>query len=92
VEQSASARAIAAVVVAIEEGDLWTYGEVARAAGCGGPRYVGTVLSLYGDDLPWHRVVRADGRIPEHLMPEQAARLSNEGHEVRNGKVRLRST
>ena len=86
------ARAIASVVAAIPEGDLWTYGEVARVAGCGGPRSVGTVLSQYGDDLPWHRVVRADGRIPEHLAAEQAARLRSEGHEVRSGKVRLRST
>ena len=86
------ARAIAGVVAEIPEGDLWTYGEVARVAGCGGPRYVGTVLSLYGDDLPWHRVVRADGWIPEHLAAVQAARLRSEGHEVRSGKVRLRST
>jgi O6-methylguanine-DNA--protein-cysteine methyltransferase len=92
VEQSAAAQAIASVVAAIAEGDLWTYGEVARVAGCGGPRYVGTVLSIYGDELPWHRVVRANGQLPEHLAAEQERRLRREGHEVNNGRVRLRSS
>ena len=42
--------------------------------------------------LPWHRVLRSDGRIafpPEHAnFAEQQQRLRAEGVLVRNGRVR----
>lgn len=45
---------------AVPEGYVRTYGDVSPGA----PRFAGTVL--HGDhdpDLPWHRIVRADGSL-----------------------------
>lgn len=89
-----SAKAILAVIRRIPAGEVRGYGEVARAAGFPrGARLVARVLSENGDpDLPWHRVLRSDGRI---AMPpesdghaEQSARLRAEGVIVENGRVR----
>jgi alkylated DNA nucleotide flippase Atl1 len=49
---------------------------------------VGRLLSEDGQDLPWHRVLRADGSPAPHLAAEQLARLRAEGVTVVNGKVR----
>lgn len=50
---------------------MLTYGQVAELAGYGGARFTGTVLSRYGSDVPWWRVVRAGGHPPRGL--ERAA-------------------
>ena len=43
----------------IPEGFVRTYGDIDPGA----PRLVGRVLSETDEDLPWHRVVRADGSL-----------------------------
>ena len=56
---------ILAAVRAIPAGAVAGYGEVARRAGLSGrARLVARILSA-GDEpgLPWHRVLRSDGRI-----------------------------
>ena len=40
-------------------GFVRTYGDVSPGA----PRYAGTVLSRTSEDVPWHRIVRADGTL-----------------------------
>lgn len=40
----------------IERGEVMTYGEIARIAGLS-PRHLGRIV----DDIPWWRVIRADG-------------------------------
>jgi methylated-DNA-protein-cysteine methyltransferase related protein len=77
-------------VRAIPEGFVRTYGDIDPDA----PRLVGRVLAkdwVGGDagaeDIPWHRVVRADGRVPRG--PEQLARLRQEGVAIRNDRVDL---
>jgi alkylated DNA nucleotide flippase Atl1 len=50
------------LVVQIPEGRVAAYGEIADLLGSGGARAVGTVMARYGADVPWWRVVRADGR------------------------------
>lgn len=45
----------------IPSGQVMTYGDIAEWLGEGGPRQVGRVLALYGDGVPWWRVVRSDG-------------------------------
>ncbi|MEX2292718.1 MAG: MGMT family protein [Acidimicrobiales bacterium] len=68
-------------------GEVVSYGEVARRAGRpGAARAVGGFLAAYGSDLPWWRVVRADGSL--HHPHEQQRRLRAEGVEVRGGRVR----
>ena len=69
---------------AIPEGFVRTYGDVSPGA----PRYAGTVLSGCEDaDVPWHRVVRADGSLAKGAR--QRARLEAEGVPFRGARVDL---
>ena len=80
---------------AIPPGEVAAYGEVARRAGLPGrARLVARVLSSNDDPaLPWHRVLRSDGRIA--LLPgsegwrEQCQRLRAEGVAVLDGRVAM---
>lgn len=70
-----------------------SYGGVARRAGLPGrARWVGRLLRDVADEaLPWHRVLRADGRFgfPEGTTAwrEQQQRLQQEGVELHGGRV-----
>lgn len=93
-EAEAARQRILAAVRAIPRGQVAGYGEVARRAGLPGrARLVARILAGNDDPaLPWHRVLRSDGRIA--LEPgsdgwvEQARRLRGEGVEVVDGRVR----
>jgi len=85
---------ILGVIRAIPRGQVMGYGEVAAKAGL--PGRARLVARLLGDNddpaLPWHRVLRSDGRI---AMPEgsagwreQSQRLRAEGVAVENGRVK----
>jgi methylated-DNA-protein-cysteine methyltransferase-like protein len=84
---------IFAAIRAVPAGQVAGYGEIARRAGLPGrARLVARLLSENADPkLPWHRVLRSDGRIafpPEHAaFDEQQQRLRAEGVLIRNGKV-----
>jgi methylated-DNA-protein-cysteine methyltransferase-like protein len=80
---------IIARIRAIPEGFVQTYGDIDPHA----PRLVGRVLSeLPGQcehgDLPWHRVVRADGRAP--VGKRQLALLRSEGVPIQGDRVEMR--
>jgi alkylated DNA nucleotide flippase Atl1 len=83
---------IIARIRAIPEGFVQTYGDIDPRA----PRLVGRLLaSLPGpgehgelDDLPWHRVVRADGRAP--VGTRQLALLREEGVPLSGDRVDMR--
>jgi len=87
---------ILASIRAVPRGEVAGYGEIARRAGLPGrARMVARILSNNEDgELPWHRVLRSDGRIafPKDSAhyAEQIQRLRTEGVEVVNGKVRGR--
>ena len=49
------------IVDSIPPGRVMAYGDVAAAMGSRAARAVGTVMSHYGSDSPWWRVVRASG-------------------------------
>ena len=66
-------QAIVAAVKAIPEGFVRTYGDISPRA----PRLTGTILSHTQEDLPWWRVVRADGTMA--VGEEQRVRLEQEG-------------
>jgi 3-methyladenine DNA glycosylase/8-oxoguanine DNA glycosylase len=74
---------ILARVRAIPEGFVRTYGDVDRAA----PRLVGRVLATTQADVPWHRVVRADGSVPKGAR--QLALLRRESVPLRGDRVDL---
>ncbi len=59
------AEAVLDLVERIPAGRVATYGDLARLVGFGGPRQVGQVMSRYGSEVPWWRVVRAGG-LPPH--------------------------
>ena len=78
---------VVALVSALAEGEVVTYGELALEAGRpGAARAVGNIMAT-ARGLPWWRVVRADGRLVPGHEAEQARRLRAEGLEVRNGRV-----
>ena len=85
---------ILAAVRAIPRGRVAGYGEVARSAGLPGrARLVARLLAANEDPaLPWHRVLRSDGRIAfpagSSGREEQARRLRAEGVAVVDGRVR----
>ena len=74
-----------ALIRRIPRGRIATYGQIARLAGLPRhPRQVGYALAaLTGDDVPWHRVVNAQGEISQRSEPHfaeiQRARLKKEG-------------
>ena len=72
-------------VRAIPPGFVRTYGDVSPGA----PRFAGTVLFACDDpDVPWHRVVRADGTLAKGAR--QRRRLLREGVPFRGGRVVMR--
>ncbi len=81
-------RAVAAVLDALEPGDLVTYGDVAAEAGYpGAARAVGGVLRRSDGRFPWWRVIAASGKLLAGHEVEQTKRLRTEGIEVRDGRV-----
>ena len=85
------------VVTSIPEGNVSTYGTVARLAGMNGAaRRVGAALKGFPEDtrIPWHRVINASGRISlpsgSASALRQREKLEDEGVEFRlNGSVDL---
>lgn len=86
---------ILAAIRALPRGQVAGYGHIAQRAGLPGrARMVARILSENTDArLPWHRVLRSDGRIafPEGSAShrEQSRRLRAEGVVVENGRVRM---
>jgi alkylated DNA nucleotide flippase Atl1 len=74
---------ILARVRAIPEGFVRTYGDIDPAA----PRLVGHVLAATDQEVPWHRVVRADGSVAKGRR--QLDLLRREGVPLRGGRVDL---
>jgi methylated-DNA-protein-cysteine methyltransferase related protein len=85
------------VVEAIPEGNVASYGQVAKLAGLnGGARRVGGALAKAPDrgSLPWHRILKADGKIALPVgstgRKEQIRRLEEEGVLVEKGRVDMK--
>ncbi|MDQ3038280.1 MAG: MGMT family protein [Pseudomonadota bacterium] len=93
-EQSAPDRILAAIR-AVRHGQVTSYGAIAKRAGLPGrARLVARLLGQHtGTGLPWHRILRSDGRIAfppgSAGFLEQSQRLREEGVDVRNGRVRM---
>jgi methylated-DNA-protein-cysteine methyltransferase related protein len=81
---------VRAVVASIPPGRVLSYGDVAELAGLRSARLVGRILAEDGADLPWHRVLRSNGTVAEHLRHRQLELLRAEGVLAEGGRVDMR--
>jgi methylated-DNA-protein-cysteine methyltransferase related protein len=73
-------------VRSIPEGRVTTYGDLSPGA----PRFAGSVLaSCHDPEVPWHRVVRADGSLAKG--DRQRRLLEREGVPMRRRRVDMRA-
>ncbi|WP_299494589.1 MGMT family protein [uncultured Shewanella sp.] len=84
------------IVAMIPQGQISSYGKVADYAGLPGrARFVSTALKKAPShlSLPWHRVLNSQGKIafPKHspAFRDQMQRLTLEGIQVENGRIKL---
>jgi alkylated DNA nucleotide flippase Atl1 len=82
-DREAYVEAVLSLVEQVPAGRATTYGLIAEAVGRGGPRQVGRVLALEGGGVPWWRVVRADGSLPESHQREAVALYRAEATPLR---------
>ena len=71
-------------VRSVPDGRVTTYGDLAPGA----PRFAGAVLSATDEDVPWQRIVRADGSLPKG--ERQRRLLVAEGVPFRGERVDMR--
>jgi len=71
-------------VRSVPEGRVTTYGDLSPGA----PRFAGAVLSATDDDVPWQRIVRADGSLAKG--ERQRLLLMAEGVPFRGERVDMR--
>lgn len=84
--------AVREVLLSTRPGEVLTYGEVAAEAGYpGAARAVGNYLRRTTEEVPWHRVVSAGGRIVSRCAQDQMRLLREEGLAVTGGRVRTRA-
>jgi methylated-DNA-protein-cysteine methyltransferase related protein len=67
----------------VPEGFVTTYGDLSP----GSPRFAGAVLAHTEDDVPWQRVVRADGSLAKGSS--QRGLLVAEGVPFRGARVEM---
>lgn len=83
--------AVLEVVERIPAGRVMSYGAIADYLhprfGRGSARRVGTIMSLHGASVPWHRVVNAAGRTPPCHEGTARSRLVGEGVTFRGERV-----
>lgn len=84
---TAFAQRVLDAVDRIPRGRVMSYGDVAEYVGAGGARAVGTVMSRWGSEVPWQRVVRADGSCVTHKADRQLDLLRAEGVPIVRGRV-----
>ena len=80
----------------VPRGRVTTYGAIAEVVGellgGGGPRQVGSVMATYGGPVPWWRVVRANGTLPDSHQAEAWQAYLEEATPMRpSGNVDLRA-
>ncbi len=95
-QQQERKEAIYLALAQIPEGKVITYGNLAKLAGMpNGARLAGRLMCELPDksNLPWHRVINAQGRLSLPLgsesYREQKSRLNSEGIEFVNEKIKL---
>jgi methylated-DNA-protein-cysteine methyltransferase-like protein len=90
-DSEALARRILTCVESIPAGRVMTYGDVAEYVGANSARIVGRVLAQDDGSVPWHRVMRSNGTLADHLYTEQRQRLLEEGVRFIGHRVDLKT-
>jgi methylated-DNA-protein-cysteine methyltransferase-like protein len=80
---------VLACVALIPSGKVLAYSDVAEFVHTRAARNVGRIMATEHAEVPWWRVLRADGSCAEHIRVEQLQRLADEGVPIRNGRVNL---
>jgi alkylated DNA nucleotide flippase Atl1 len=84
------ARTVLDAVDQIPAGQVMSYSDVAEFISAGSGRAVGAVMARYGGEVPWHRVVRADGSCAPGVRERQVALLRADGVPMDGTRVDLR--
>lgn len=80
---------VVGVVRLVPAGRVVAYGDLAELFGAS-PRIVGRIMATYdGGDVPWWRVVRADGTMADHLVDQAVQHWREEGIGAVDGRVRM---
>jgi methylated-DNA-protein-cysteine methyltransferase related protein len=83
-----SRQKISAMILQVPKGQVASYAQIGEAAGfVRSARLVARVLRDPGMELPWWRIVRADGSC---AVAGQLARLKSEGIIVKNVRIDMR--
>jgi len=78
------------VVRLVPPGCVVAYGDLAELFGTS-PRIIGHIMATNDvPDLPWWRVVRADGGMADHLVDDAVPHWREEGIGFADGRVRIR--
>ena len=84
------AEAVRAIAARIPPGSVMTYGDIAVEAGLP-PRQVGRIVARISEDIPWWRVIRADGTPATCHDGTAPALLAREHVPFVGGRVDLRA-
>ena len=78
------------VVRLVPAGCVVAYGDLAELFGTS-PRIIGRIMATNdAADLPWWRVVRADGGMADHLVDDAVPHWREEGIGFADGRARIR--
>jgi methylated-DNA-protein-cysteine methyltransferase-like protein len=81
------ALAVLDVIDSIPAGRVMSYGDIAQCVGLSSARQVGQILGRHGHEVPWQRVVMADGSPAPHHAREQLAQLRADGTPLKGSRV-----
>jgi alkylated DNA nucleotide flippase Atl1 len=81
------ARTVLDAVDLIPPGRVMAYSDVAEFVSAGSGRAVGTVMAMYGGEVPWHRVVHSDGSCAARVRERQVALLRSEDVPMKGNRV-----
>jgi methylated-DNA-protein-cysteine methyltransferase related protein len=89
------ANAVYSLIAQVPAGNVVSYSQVAVLCGHpGAARVVGQIAHFGPPDLPWHRLVYADGKMANGYVPggpaQQMRRLTEEGVDFMNQKVNMK--
>jgi alkylated DNA nucleotide flippase Atl1 len=83
------ARKVLDAVDAIPAGKVMAYSDVAEYVGQGTGRTVAVIMNHYGHEVPWYRVVRADGTCAPEVRERQVPLLRSVGVPMDGERVDL---